>query len=167
MTRAEAFERFKRAVEHVWVNGAFVQGAELVMSDEPPIGTVLASLAFVGRVDAIGDHLMVRAHKYLLSVSDRLLALPDDAVWKVLVHEAVHMGIRHHGAAFRELCRAKGGSVSESALEDPKTKCEKKVGSRYQVQQTFDNERDGERWCKEQARLEPSSRWRLTFGDRE
>jgi hypothetical protein len=161
MSRSDAFALFKDAVRHVWKNADFVLPA-LEMSDEPPAEPVLASIAFAGQPFAIGRSLLTRSTRYTLRVNDELLTRPRDDVWKILVHEAVHLGYRGHGPSFREVARESGGVVSASALtEGDGVKVQKKVGARYQTMKTFPTEREALTWGKEQQSAEPGSRWRI------
>jgi GNAT superfamily N-acetyltransferase len=168
--RTQALAEFKRAIQHVWRNADFVLPVVGISPEEPGNDSqglpVYASIAFVrGQGDAaIGDSLLRRAPAYVLRVSGSFANLSPENQWRVLVHEAVHLGYPGHGQKFRDLCTLKGGAVSGRAVLDPGVKAEKKVGSRYQVQRTFTDEREATRWAKEQQKAEPGSRWRLSLG---
>src|SRR3990167_1151968 len=162
-TREYAFEVFRLATEQVWHNHQFVQPV-LVLSDEPPAGDVLASLAYAGKPMAIGNSILRRAERYILRVSDRLLAMDAEHVRRVMIHEAVHLGYPKHDANFRQLVREHGGTQSESALDNPGVHVQVKQGSRYTTIKTFEDEREATRWAKEQMRANPG-RYRLSLGD--
>lgn len=172
--REAAFARFQNAVRHVWNKPEFVLPAIALSSEEPgnnrnPGGPpVLASITFNPQgVWAVGNRLLRRAPSYVVRLADRLLVLPAEDQWKILVHEAVHLGHPRHSREFRDLCREKGGTVSEEALDGQGIKAEKKVGNRYQTMRTFQDEREAKRWAQEQQRAEPGSRWRLSLGGTE
>lgn len=169
--REAAFARFQDAVRHVWNKPEFVLPVIALSSEEPgnnrnPGGPpVLASITFIPQgVWAVGNRLLRRAPTYMVRLSNRLFALSPEDQWKILVHEAVHLGYPRHSREFRDLCREKGGTVSEEALDGQGIKAEKKVGARYQVVRTFTDEKEATRWAKEQQRAEPGSRWRLSLG---
>lgn len=170
--RAALLERFRDAVRHVWSNAdwIFAHVTFMVSSEQPAdkgsTKQPLASISFIDTgVRASGSHLIRAAVFYTLRFSDKLLAADADTQWKTLIHEAAHLGYRHHPQEFRDLVVSKGGAMFADSLTNPGTKAQKKVGARYVTQQTFQDEHEARRWAKEQQRAEPGSRWRLSLGD--
>lgn len=161
MTRAKVFEVFKDAVGVVWSNADFV--LPHLSFDETlwPSGECLAALVFEGNPRAIGTSILRRAPRYILLMSPKLLTMNPEAIWKIMVHEAVHIGHRGHGGEFRKLVRQFGGAVSGTAVENPVVMVQTKVGLRYQTVRKFEDEREAELWARAQQRAQPGTRWRL------
>lgn len=167
--RAAIFAAFKQAVRHVWVNADFVLPV-LHMGEEEPKGGVLAAVVFGGKVAAVDDHLLRRAERYVLLVSDDLLLLPAVEVRRILIHEAAHLGHHGHGADFRRLVAVKGGVIAGAGVDSGgMIEAQKKVGARFKTMRTFpqDAEREATAWTKEQAAAARAAgtpeRWRLQW----
>ena len=164
VTREEAFQLFKDAIRKVWGDRGhdFVLPV-LVLSAEEPAGGFQASIAHPGneRPMVIGSSLIRRCSRYTLRIADRLLALGRDATWKIMVHEAVHVGIINHGVDFRRLVREHGGAVSEMASENAGAiEVQQKKGSRFVTVRTFEDEAEARAWGREQAKANPGTKWR-------
>jgi hypothetical protein len=100
---------------------------------------------------------------YTLLVSDKLLALDDAMIMRVLVHEAIHLGFPNHGADFRRLCNKHGAVVSQAAIEkgeDYKIQVQRKDGSRFKTFATVDTEAEGMALMKAEYAKAPG-RYRL------
>jgi hypothetical protein len=161
-TREAALERFRAAAVEVW--GKFPPQLELSVSAEPPKEDVYAAISYAGAPWAIGRSLIRYPRSATLLVSDAFLQLDAEKAWKVLLHEAVHLGYRGHGKDFRDVAREVGAVVSGAAVESGGAiEVQKKIGSRYKTVRTFppDQEREALAWGREQARLEHGSRWRM------
>jgi len=50
---------------------------------------------------------------------------------RILIHEAVHLGIHRHDARFREMCLEHGGSLTHNHLIEKKVKLQIKKGNRF------------------------------------
>lgn len=167
----ESVVRFKQACfvdakalgPTVWRNWDFVADKLTWTTGEPSDG-VYAALAYAGKPKAVGRSLLIAAERYVLVVSYRAMELDAEQLRKVLLHELVHIGYRGHGEDFRAVCREVGGVVSGRGVTDPGTHVEKKVGHRFKRVRTFDDPKAAEAWAREQLRLEPGTKWRLTFG---
>lgn len=119
-TREEVFEAFKQAVVLVWSNGD-----ELVpllrMTTEEPSDDVLASLVFASYPKTLGRCVYRPADFYALRVSDACLDLEPAALRGVMIHEAVHVGVRGHGSRFIQTCQKYGGTISGATAKGEKT----------------------------------------------
>lgn len=162
MDRRGAADLFIEAARAMWQNADFALKVVELVEEEPADG-VLASLAYAGRPMAIGNSILRRPPRYVLRISQRLLDMADDAIRKIMVHEAAHLGHAAHDADFRSMVRAHGGSVSESAIEADVIRVEVKVGARYRVLREFPGEQEMEafRWAKEQSKANPGTRYRI------
>lgn len=167
----ESVVKFKRACldkalalgPTVWKNWNFVADKLGWVTGEPN-DKVYAALAYAGQPKAVGRSILIASERYVLMVSYRAMELSEEQLRKVLLHELVHIGYRGHGRDFRDVCREVGGVVSGSGVTDPGTHVEKKIGHRYKRVRTFDDPKEAEAWAREQLRLEPGSKWRLSFG---
>ena len=167
ITREEAFDVFLRAIEHVWGQRgfSFVRPVVRLGTESPPADFLAAVLWTGGRPMAIGSSLIRRAASYELRVADRALALDEGAMWRLMVHEAVHLGISQHGQEFRSLVREKGGAVSERNVNDEVAKIllQKKIGPRYQTIEEFDDERAAQARARALLQEDRSARFRITM----
>ena len=167
--RAAIFEEFKEVAREVWSNADFVLDRTTMFPGPPPHEGVPAALLTnpYGSQRAVGDSILRRADSYALMVSDEFLAWAPDKIHRVLIHEAVHLGITHHGREFRDKVKKHGGAVTVTGLESGNTiQIQKKVGSRFQTVREFppDAEDEAISWAKAQAHAEPGSRWRSFQG---
>ena len=165
--------RFLDAVRHVWRNADFVLPyVRADYADRPPKADVHAALLVIGgRTRAIGDSVIQRAPAYALLVNPSIYDLPDDMIWRVLVHEAVHIGYSGHGEDFKRLVVEKGGVVAGAGVDTGGVvEVQKKVGARFKTVRTFPQEeqREAEAWAREQANAARArgtpERWRLQWG---
>lgn len=163
LTRQQAFELFKQAADAMW--SPFRRqpiSSFCTLSDEEPAGGYLASLGHVGPVAAVGSMIWRRAERYTLRVSQKLLSLGPEAVRKIMVHEAGHLGHMGHTEDFRRLVREHGGSVSELALEsDSKIQVQVKVGSRYRTVATFGTELEARQYVRAERAKGSREKYRM------
>jgi len=50
---------------------------------------------------------------------------------RILIHEAIHLGIHRHDTRFREMCLEHGGSLTRNHLTEKKIKLQIKKGNRF------------------------------------
>lgn len=174
-TYADVHARFLDAVRHVWRNSAdFVLPAVRPAPDRRPDDpTVHAALLQPrGRTMAVGDSLLMRAEWYSLLLNDSIYALPDDMIWRVLVHEAAHMGYPNHGKDFIALVTAKGGVVAGAGTDSGgviEAQVKLKEHGRYRTVRTFPQEQQAvaKAWVREQMDAARSGgqvqSWRLRW----
>ena len=118
---------FKEAVMEVWnIDYVLFQVAPGLCNGN------LASLSFDTNSPLAVDRKLIRhASQYVLNVSERLVVEPDDIVRKVLLHEAIHVGIPMHDEHFERVAAQVGTNSTERAMrglgvlverEDPVTR---------------------------------------------
>ncbi len=180
--RAEAMLTFKkaafdRAVElgpTVWPSSWDFVKERFHWSPVEPNAMVDAALSYAGSVSAMGRTLMRMAPKYTLLVSHRAMRHTQSDLDKIILHELVHIGYSGHDERFRAVCSAVGGIVSGSGVTEPGVHIEKKIGARYKVVHSIKEtgtagERAARHWIfteqrEMEARGEPRTSWRLSFG---
>jgi hypothetical protein len=132
--RLQAFETFRACTRLVWKNADAVP---LVLSTEEPGGRALASVACLKNPRAIGPYVMNHAEARTLRLSAEVLRYPAEALRRVLLHEAVHLGIGGHGARFRRLCASVGGAISGAEARGAPVVVSRKVGARFRPLKEF------------------------------
>jgi hypothetical protein len=167
VSRTEALAMFHEAARTMWRNVEPVL-KRTTASDEEPAGGFLASLAHPpGAVWRIGPMLQATARcGFTLRIASRLLDLGPDAVRRIMIHEACHLGIGGHGEEFRALCRKHGGAVSEEALlGGDVVRVQQLVRRRYRTVREFPGSQEQEAcvWGREQSRQNPGERFRVAM----
>ena len=149
--------------QEVWRNADSVL-PRVFLSPEEPASDVLASLAYdTHGVRAFGDIIFATRVNYTLRLSARLLVMDDEAVRRILIHEAVHLGHPTHGPEFRQMVRQHGGAVSESSTADGKIQIQAKIGNRYRTVEFADTEAQAETIAREYRTANPGAKVRLQF----
>lgn len=154
--RLAVWEVFKEAARKVWTNADkalfWDNGNErgFIADEQTACGSELACVIYAGFPRISGNYLISFPREFELRVTDKLLEQSAENIRKVMIHEAVHLGVRDHGRVFREICSANGG-VLTSALKDPEARVEKKVGARYQFVRSFTSDKEATAWAREQA----------------
>jgi len=106
-------DSMKRALVQVW--GA--AGVHVPFTVLGGLKGVKASLSYDrNRALASGDVLHRHASAHVLNVSDALLALPEDVIYKFLLHEAIHVGYPEHDDDFAALARKVGTGRTEREI---------------------------------------------------
>lgn len=104
---------FKRALVQVW--GA--AGAQVSFTVLGGLQGVKASLSYDrNAARAGGDVLREHASAHVLNVADALLTLPEDVIYKFLLHEAIHVGYPEHDDDFAALARKVGTGRTEREI---------------------------------------------------
>lgn len=139
-TRAEALQIFRACAREIWRNADAVP---LSVSDEEPAPGAIASVGLRGTPRRLGTYVVNHDVPRTLRVAERALAYPDDVFRKLMMHEAVHLGIGPHGAEFRRVCLAHGGSLSGGEARGEPVLVQRKCGARYRTVQEFPREEGG------------------------
>jgi len=160
--KQELFHEFMTHARRIWQNFDFVEPHVGISNDEPP-RKVLAAVVHLGDIKARGNFITHRATFYQLLLSERLLGMPKEAVTKVLIHEAVHLGYPDHNQDFRDLVRQHGGAVSETSIESPGVQVQLKQGARFKTVKVFpeDQEQAAILWAKQELTKNRGARYRI------
>jgi hypothetical protein len=163
MTRDEVFALFRHWASVIWGPNT-IANLDIRLSDEEPEGGHHASVSYAGNVWAIHNSLLryPNDRRYTLRVSDELLEMPPEAVEKVLIHEACHIGYRQHGHDFCACAKEYGGVVTMCQLDNPGYHVQRKEGSRYKTIATFPSEREALAWAREE-RVRVPGKYRLSY----
>lgn len=145
--RLSAFEVFRQEARRIWRNADAVPLA-LSADLEPASSAAVAAVACREEPRSLGNHILNPQAPRTLLLSERALSYPADALRRVLIHEAVHLGIGGHRARFRAVCRAHGGSMTGSEALGSPVRLQIKVGARYRTVREYPREKI------EEARLE-------------
>lgn len=177
LTPDEVLQRFKEAADFVWQRPVS-QRLTIILNNDPASEKKLVkhgSLAAVvyrtmPRAIVSGRHLVRPFGEgvYKLQTTPELFLLDDDSVWKILIHEAVHIGYPNHGKAFQEVVAECGGVATGAQLEEGyKVLIERKDPgkARYVVAGEFDTVEEALAWGRAEARTPgkypPGTRWRM------
>ncbi len=163
-TRDAAFAAFASEARRIWRN-ADTALERTVLSDEEPDGNVLASLAYTGSARAIGQIIFAMPLKYTLRVATALLSLDGEIIRRTMGHEAIHLGIRNHGAEFQRTARQFGLPISGRATKEgtDDVVVEQKVGARFRPVARFPSVAEATSWAREQMRASAGMRFRLSL----
>ncbi|MFA6118178.1 MAG: YgjP-like metallopeptidase domain-containing protein [Sphingomonas sp.] len=170
LERTRVLDLFMEAVAKVWGPGTAAKvTVRLGEGREPGEGYASIVMSRACRPVAVPaptgpDHLIAYCREgYTLLVSDKLLALDDAMIMRVLVHEAIHLGFPNHGADFRRLCNKHGAIVSQHGIEqgaDYRIQVQRKEGARFKTFATVDTEAEGMALMKAEYSKAPG-RYRL------
>jgi hypothetical protein len=154
LTRAEALDIFRACAREVWRNADAVP---LQVSDQEPTSShALAAVGQVGRPQRIGRFIANPSLPRTLYVSERALSFPPEAFRKLMMHEAIHLGIGPHNAAFRSVCLTHGAPLSGGEARGEPVQVQRKIGARFRTIREFPRERI------EEARAEGLALSRIT-----
>jgi hypothetical protein len=155
LTRADALDIFRACARTIWRNADSVP---VSVSPESPSGgsDVLASVSQCGNPQRVGSFVANPSLPRTLRVSDRALSFPPEAFRKLMMHEAVHLGIGPHNAAFRSVCLRHGAPLSGGEARGEPVQVQRKIGARYRTIREFPRERI------EEARAEGLALSRIT-----
>lgn len=119
-TKLEAFGEFVRIAHDIWPQlNQFAIPPDLILETSVKIPHGAAAALYVCREAHAGwygvgkPHLYSACKQYRLVLSDRLMTRDDEAIRKVLIHEALHLGFIRHDQTFKRVCAYLGGARSE------------------------------------------------------
>lgn len=135
--RVRAFDIFREEARRIWSNAEAVP-VQLSL-DEPGKGC-LASVTTLGTPRSIGSRVLNPERTRTLRLSAEVLAFPPEALRKILIHEALHLGISGHGARFMRACALYGGARTGQEARGAPVVVACKEGRRFRVVREFPRE---------------------------
>jgi hypothetical protein len=140
----------------MWSGADFALDAT-VLSYEQPKDDVFASLTWVGgKARVIGDTFFQRPKQYVLRIADRLLVESPTVRKRIMIHEAVHLGLGDHGKSFKEMVRKHGGAVSEHTSGEDLVEVIRKEGARFKsTGKFFRDEAEAKTWIEDENKRVP------------
>jgi hypothetical protein len=152
-------DSMRKALVQVW--GA--PGLEVPFTVLGGLQGVKASLSYDRNMAlASGDVLQRHASAHVLNVSDALLALPADVIYKFLLHEAIHVGYPEHDNDFAALARKVGTGRTEREILGRGVLVERELSDgSFELVTTCSTFEQAQDFAK--ARLAGPGRYRLTY----
>lgn len=158
--RLQAFEEFQAHARRIWKNADAVP---VQLSLEEP-RNALASVSTHGSPRSLGSIILNPEQTRTVRLSSEVLAFPPEALSKILIHEALHLGISGHGARFRLACAKHGGALSGRDARGAPVVVERKVGARFRLVKEFPREslQEAKAFMRESVRIS-GIRHRITY----
>jgi hypothetical protein len=142
-TREEALAIFRQCAREIWRNA---DACNVSVAERGPSSDAVAAIAGRSACDQFNRYVTNPEWPRVLYVSERALSLDDEALRRVMIHEAVHLGIGGHSARFRRVCVSHGGAMSGGEAEGRPVQVQRKEGARYRTVREFPRE------CIEEAK---------------
>ncbi|KXB08747.1 hypothetical protein AKJ56_00320 [candidate division MSBL1 archaeon SCGC-AAA382N08] len=158
--------RFKSAISDVWNlsygtwNEEPYSKMEITVKKKDPEDikakdTYAGVRLSTGRTEnASGDSLLQVPLKVKLEITDKFLNMDKEERYKILKHEAIHLGYPKHGKKFREMAKKSGTSVSVARQKGEKIKVKEQKGEKYSKYETvkkFDSFEKADKYAKKLA----------------
>ncbi len=110
-------ELFREALTTVWDDTDAELSFEVSFATSPR-GTLAALALDYNDVEVYGRELVRHATHHTLRVAPALLEEPFDIVWRVMLHEAIHVGYPRHDARFKKIAAAVGTSSTLRGIRE-------------------------------------------------
>jgi hypothetical protein len=161
-TREEALALFRECARLIWRNADVCNVS--VSEEGPSDAHAVAAISSRASCDRFHRHILNPEDPRVLFVSERALSLDDEALRRVLIHEAVHLGIGGHSARFRRVCVSHGGAMSGGEAEGRPVQVQRKEGARFRTVREFprENIEEAKSWGLQMSRI-TSTRYRIVF----